>query len=143
MFLESATNLHRALRRLVRARVKCQRHSVAGWNPSQTARSFGSLKFLGRANNPVQFLNPRVLLVNRKLRVTNDVDEQDMGDFELDLVLDLNGHLGGGTLRLHEFHNCASFRLLSLSAMIFHYFTRGGLCLFCSSKAAAEWSKYL
>src|SRR5437588_630825 len=84
-----------ALPRRFRTRVKCQRHPVAGWNPSQTARSFGSLKFLGRANNPVQFLNPRVLVANRKLRVTNDVDEQDMGDFELDLVLDLNGHLGG------------------------------------------------
>jgi hypothetical protein len=34
-----------------------------------------------------------VLLVNGKLRVTNDVDEQDMGDFELDLFLALNGHL--------------------------------------------------
>src|SRR2546425_13322975 len=95
MFLESAANLHRALRRRFRTRVKCQRHPVAGWDVSQTARSFGSLKLLGRANNPVQFLKPRVLVANRKLRVTNDVDEQDMGDFELDLVLDLNGHLGG------------------------------------------------
>src|SRR5438128_7761589 len=32
--------------------------------------------------------------------------------------------LSGAPLRLHEFHNCASFRLLSLSAMIFQYFTR-------------------
>src|SRR5437870_3172884 len=37
-----------------------------------------------------------------------------------------------GALRLHEFHNCASFRLLSLSAMISQYFTRGGFCLICS-----------
>jgi hypothetical protein len=36
-----------------------------------------------------------VLVVNRKLRVANDVDEQDMGDLELDLFLDLNGHLVG------------------------------------------------
>jgi hypothetical protein len=28
-----------------------------------------------------------VLVVNRKLRVANNVDEQDMGDFELDLFL--------------------------------------------------------
>src|SRR2546430_485049 len=95
MFLESATDLHRALHRRFRTRVKCQRHPVAGWDPSQTARSFGSLKFLGRANNLRQLIDSCVLLVNRKLRVTNDVDEQDMGDFELDLVLDLNGHLGG------------------------------------------------
>jgi hypothetical protein len=36
---------------------------------------------------------PRMLVINRKLRVANDVDEQDMGDFELDLFLNLNGHL--------------------------------------------------
>jgi hypothetical protein len=36
-----------------------------------------------------------VLVVNRKLRVANDVDEQNMSDFELDLFLDLNGHLVG------------------------------------------------
>jgi hypothetical protein len=39
-----------------------------------------------------------VLVVNRKLRVANDVDEQDMGDFELDLFLSLNGHLCGARL---------------------------------------------
>jgi len=33
-----------------------------------------------------------VLVVNRKLRVADDVDEQDMGNFELDLFLSLNGH---------------------------------------------------
>jgi len=33
-----------------------------------------------------------VLVVNRKLRVANDVDEQDMGDFELDLFLNFGGH---------------------------------------------------
>ena len=43
--------------------------------------------------NPVQFLNPSVLLVNRELGVTDNVDEQDMGDFEFDLFLNLNGHL--------------------------------------------------
>jgi len=51
------------------------------------------LKLFGGANNPVQFLNRRVLVVNRKLRVANDVDEQDMGDFELDLFLDLGCHV--------------------------------------------------
>src|SRR6266481_7567554 len=98
MFLESAADLHRALRRRFRARVKCQRHTVAGWDPSQTARGVGSLKLLGRANNPVQFLNRRVLVANRKLRVANDVDEQDMGDFELDLFLNFSGHVHFGAV---------------------------------------------
>src|SRR4029077_16263737 len=93
MFLESAADLHGALHRRFRTRVKGQRHPVAGGDPSQTARSFGSLKLLGRANNPVQFLNRRVLVVNRKLRVANDVDEQDMRDLKLDLFLNFRSHL--------------------------------------------------
>ena len=53
MFLERATDLHRALRGRFWTRVKYQRHSVAGRNPDQTARSFGSLKLLGRADDLV------------------------------------------------------------------------------------------
>jgi hypothetical protein len=41
----------------------------------------------------VQFVNRRMLVINRKLRVANNVDEQHMSDFELDLFLDLSGHL--------------------------------------------------
>src|SRR5512132_1621220 len=93
MFLESAADLHRALRRRFRIGVKDQHHPVASWDPSQTARGFGSLKLFGGANNPVQFLNRRVLIVNRKFRVANDVDEQDMGNLELDLLLDLGRHV--------------------------------------------------
>src|SRR5512132_4256093 len=96
MFLESAADLHRALRRRFRTRVKCQRHPVASWDTSQTARCFGSLKLLGRTNDAVQFFNRRVLVANRKFRVAYNVDEKDMRDFERDLVLDLNGHLVGG-----------------------------------------------
>jgi hypothetical protein len=75
MFLEHAADLHRALRRRFWADVKHQRHAVARRDFKQTARSFGSLKLFGGANDPVQFLNRRVLVVNRKLRVANDVDE--------------------------------------------------------------------
>jgi len=52
------------------------------------------LKLLGRANGLIQLINRRALIVNRKLGVANDVDEQDMGDLELDLFLDLGGHFG-------------------------------------------------
>src|SRR4029077_12683124 len=82
LLLESATDLHRASHRRLRARVKYQHHPVASWDPGQTARSFGSLKLLGGANNSVQFLNRRMLVANRKLRVANHADEQDRGAFE-------------------------------------------------------------
>jgi hypothetical protein len=42
-----------------------------------------------------QFVKLLALLIDEQLRVANDVDKQDMGDFELDLFLDLNGHLVG------------------------------------------------
>jgi hypothetical protein len=76
-----------------RVGVKDQHHPIASWDPNQTLRGFGLLKLFGGANNPVQFLNRPVLVVNRKLRVANDVDEQDMGDFELDLFLNLRRHV--------------------------------------------------
>jgi hypothetical protein len=66
VFPERAADLHRALRRRFRIGVKDQHHSVASWDPNQTVRGFGSLKLFGGANNPVQFLNRRVLLINRK-----------------------------------------------------------------------------
>ena len=93
MFLEHAADLHRALRRRFRIGVKDQHHPIARWDPNQTVRGFGSLKLFAGANNPVQLLNRRVLVVNRKLRVANDVDEQNMGDLELDLFLNLRRHV--------------------------------------------------
>src|SRR6266480_3059550 len=42
MFLERMADLNRALRRRFRARVKDQRHPVAGRDFKQTARGFGS-----------------------------------------------------------------------------------------------------
>ena len=60
---------------------------------NQTTRSFGFLVLIRTANDLVQLVNCRVLLVNRKLGVTNNVDEQDMRDLELDLLFNLSGHI--------------------------------------------------
>ena len=93
VFLESATNFDRALRGRFRTGVKYQRHPVTRRDFKQTVRGFGSLKLLGRANKLVSFVNRRVLVVNRKFRVAYNVDEQDMGDLELNLLFNLSGHL--------------------------------------------------
>src|SRR3984893_6193755 len=92
MFFKSATDFERALHWLFRALVKNQRHPVAGWNFNQAAGGVSVLNLLGRTNGLSQFINRRALFVNRKLGIADDVDEQDMGDLELDLFLDLNGH---------------------------------------------------
>ena len=53
MFLERAADLHGALRGCLRTCVEDQRYAVARRDFKQTARSFGSLKLFGRANNLV------------------------------------------------------------------------------------------
>src|SRR5947208_379302 len=53
MFLERAADLHCALHRRFRIRVKDQRNAVAGWNFNQAIHRFGSLKLLGCADNLV------------------------------------------------------------------------------------------
>jgi hypothetical protein len=102
LLLERATDLQRAFHGLFRAFVKNQRHPVAGGDLDQSGRGFGVLKLLGRANGLSQFINRRALIVNRKLGVTNNVDEQDMRDLELDLFLDLNGHARERPTFLHR-----------------------------------------
>ena len=59
----------------------------------QPIRSFGFLILIRTADDCRQFVNYRPLLVDRKLRVTNNVDEKNMRDFELDLLFDFSGHL--------------------------------------------------
>src|SRR5215813_9929614 len=95
MVLQRAANLLRAVRRRFRIRVKHQRHPIAGWDPDQSARSFGTLKFPGPANDLVQSVNCRVLTADRKLRVADNIDEQDMRDFQLDFFF--IGHKAQGS----------------------------------------------
>src|ERR1700731_1122463 len=92
VFFESASDFERAFHWFFGALVKYQRHPVTGWDLDQSGPGFGVLKLLGSANGLSQVINRRALIVNRKLRVANDVDEQDMGDLELDLFFDLGGH---------------------------------------------------
>ena len=56
-----------------------------------------------------------MLIINRKFRVANDVDEENMRDLELDLFLDLNGHLVG---RLFLSTSRDWILLLLLSALV-------------------------
>src|SRR5689334_3565433 len=92
MGLECATDFNRALRRRFLTGVEDQRHPVAGWNFYQSTRSFGFLVLIRTADDSRQLINYCPLLVNRELRVTHNVDEQDMRDLQGDLFLDLCGH---------------------------------------------------
>src|SRR5207249_5162081 len=93
MLLERATDFNRALRRRFLTGVENQCHAVAGWNFYKPTRSFGLLILIRTADDCRQLINYCPLLVNRKLRVTNNVDEKDMRDFEPNLLFNLGGHV--------------------------------------------------
>src|SRR6478672_2041736 len=78
MIFERATNLYGAANRRFRTGVENQRHAVATSDFDQTISRIGFLKLLSRANNPRQFIHGRLLLVNGKFRIPNDVDKQNM-----------------------------------------------------------------
>src|SRR4029077_8240524 len=93
MRFERTTDFNRALRRRFLTSVEDQRHAVAGWNFYQSTRSFRFLVLIRTADDRRQLVNYRPLFVNRKLRVTNNVDEEDMRDFEPNLLFNLGGHV--------------------------------------------------
>src|SRR4030095_8683774 len=80
MRLERATHFSRTLRRRFLTSVEDPRHDVAGWKFYQSTRSFRFLVLIRTADDWRQLINYCPLLVNRKLRVTNNVDEEDMRD---------------------------------------------------------------
>src|SRR6267154_1736889 len=93
MFFEKTADLNRALRRRFLTGVEDHRHAVAGRDFYQLTRSFGFLVLIRTADDCRQLVNYRPLLVNRKLRVTNNVDEEDMRDFKPNLLFNLGGHV--------------------------------------------------
>ena len=83
-----------------------EQHLREGRNCDQAYKTHGSLIRLveiARTSEQSGLVPqaPRVV-VNRKLRVTNDVDEEDRRDFELDLFFNLRGHIRAptGTMRM-------------------------------------------
>ena len=62
---------------------KHQRAAIAGRQAEQFSFGLSEPELLGLLNNFLYRFNLRTLFVNRELRVTNNVDEQDMPDLEL------------------------------------------------------------
>jgi hypothetical protein len=92
MLFKRPTDFDSALRRCFWARVKDERHPVAGCDLNQTIVCFSFLKLLSPENDLGQLIDSCVLLVNRKLRITNNVDKKNVCDLERDLFLGLDRH---------------------------------------------------
>src|SRR5438105_6338549 len=72
------------------------------------------MKLLGAANNLIQLALNFALLVDDQFRVSDDVHEQNMSDFELSFVFELSGHVRG----LREF-NGESFQFARADYSVF------------------------
>ena len=106
MFLYRAADFERAFHRGFRCVVKYQRHPVAGWNRNQPMVGFRFAELFSAADNLVQQLEQAALLINQQLGVADNVDEEHIGDLELNLFFNLRGHGGDSTrLRANALHH--------------------------------------
>jgi hypothetical protein len=69
--------------RCFRSISKHQRAAVPGRQAQEFASCFGQAELFGATDNLLQRFELFTLLVNKQLRVTHDVDEQDVPDLEL------------------------------------------------------------
>jgi hypothetical protein len=73
--------------------VKNERHAIACRALNQGSGRICFSKLPGTADNLVKRITQSALLVNQARRVTHDVHEQNVANLELNLLLDLSGHL--------------------------------------------------
>lgn len=92
MLLEQPADLQRTFDRCLGAVVENQCHPIASSNLDQSACGFGPAEFLRAANDFIEGTEQSPLLVNQQFRVTDNVDEQDVRDFQRDFLFDLGGH---------------------------------------------------
>jgi hypothetical protein len=89
MFLQRAADFERAFNRGFGCVVKYQGHTVARWNRNQPIIDFRSLKLLSAAYYLVEYFEQSALLIDQQLGVADDVDEEHIGNLQLDLFLNL------------------------------------------------------
>jgi hypothetical protein len=82
MTFELLTNLNRTENGRFGTGAKNKRATIARRQTEQFAFRFGEPELLGAAHDFLQLLNLVSLLVDHQLRVTDDVDEQDVPDLE-------------------------------------------------------------
>src|SRR5437899_8534432 len=93
LLFDRATDLQRAFHRVFRTVVENQRHAVAGGELKQTVFAFRSAVFVRGLDDLVQLPDRGALIVDRHLRIGDNVDEENVRDLERDLLFNFGGHL--------------------------------------------------
>src|SRR5713101_8558421 len=93
LLFDRATDLQRAFHRVFRTVVENQRHAVAGGELEQTVFAFRGAVFVRGLDDLVQLPDRGALIVDRHLRIGDNVDEENVRDLERDLLFNFGGHL--------------------------------------------------
>src|SRR5437899_7056093 len=89
VFLQRAADFERAFNRRFGGVVKYQGHTVARRNRNQPIIDFRFVKLLSAAYNLVEYFKQSALLIDQQLGVADNVDEEHIGNLQLDLFLNL------------------------------------------------------
>ena len=79
--------------------VENQRHAIAGGNLEQPIFAFRFAEFVRGLDNLVELVDGRALIISRHFGIRDDVDEENVGDLERDLLFYFGGHLLARTVR--------------------------------------------
>jgi hypothetical protein len=93
MTLQRLRNLDRTLRWCFGTGAENQSHSVARRETDQFSGGIGLLEFAGPGNDFVQLALNFALLFKQQLRITDNIDEQNMPDFQARLLRRHRAHL--------------------------------------------------
>src|SRR5207248_324143 len=93
VFPRGTTDLQRAFHRRFRSVVENQRHAVSSRYRDEPPICLRGVKMFRFANDPIQQLQQPSLLGRYQLGITDKVDEEHIGNLQLDLFLNFGGHL--------------------------------------------------
>ena len=82
IMFQNAADLYRALDRLLGAILKNERHTVPRRNFPESPRGSCSTELVRAANRLVELVDEPLLFIRRAGGITNDVDKQNVRDFE-------------------------------------------------------------
>ena len=91
--------LHRASDWRIRSGGKGERHSVSSRQPDQFSGGFRGAERIGAANDLIELMQRLVLFVYQQFRVSDNIDEQDMSDFQFQIGMELRRHTAAHRVR--------------------------------------------
>jgi len=92
VFTRGIANFQRTLHRGFGSVIEDERHTVTSRHGNEPTLRLGSAEVFRIANDLIKHVEQSALLVRYEFGITDNVDEEYVGDLELDLLLNLRRH---------------------------------------------------